>query len=456
MKKHLLFIVLLFISCSTFAQLRKHSDKSNWSFTLETGINQFDGDMYQNYNSVVPNGDFHLSYGGSVEYNFTPVWGLGVEFYHLPLSAKQGNDYFTSDLNHFNAYLSINMLNLFSRDIDTRWGIWGTLGGGLAFYNSMIYGNNSTVGIPLKNGLAITVPVGAILEYNYTKSIALGFKLQYRSHNKDNLEGNLLDDNGVSKYNYKGVTNDFVSLATVLVRWKFNANRKDHARNLNDKIYQPEEAMIPARQAKAKADSLQSKVDSLRQEVSQIKPKIEKIEKALELGTLPKIEPETTPQPVPVKEEKPATVTVKNPNGDDDGDGVPNSRDKEPDTAKNKAVDYWGVTIRGVNVNGFGTVYFGFNKYDLDQQALDMIRTVAVKLNTDPLLLLEIRGFADNVGNVEYNQRLSQKRADIVKDYLVRVYKVSPDRIIANGKGKIIDMLGENRMNRRCNFYFNE
>ena len=192
MKKHLLFIVLLFISCSTFAQLRKHSDKSNWSFTLETGINQFDGDMYQNYNSVVPNGDFHLSYGGSVEYNFTPVWGLGVEFYHLPLSAKQGNDYFTSDLNHFNAYLSINMLNLFSRDIDTRWGIWGTLGGGLAFYNSMIYGNNSTVGIPLKNGLAITVPVGAILEYNYTKSIALGFKLQYRSHNKDNLEGNLL------------------------------------------------------------------------------------------------------------------------------------------------------------------------------------------------------------------------------------------------------------------------
>ena len=77
-------------------------------------------------------------------------------------------------------------------------------------------------------------------------------------------------------------------------------------------------------------------------------------------------------------------------------------------------------------------------------------------MNTDPTLLLEIRVFAYNVWNDEYNQRLSQKRADVVKDYIVRVYRVSPDRIIANGKGKIIDMVGANRMNRRCNFYFNE
>lgn len=455
MRKFFLFIFFSFTIFSISAQKQKHADKSNWSFTLETGVNQFDGDMNQNYNSVVPNADFRLSYGGSLEYNFTPVWGLGFEIYHLPLSAKQGNDYFTSNMNHANAYLSINMLNLFSRDIDTRWGIWGTIGGGLAFYNSMIYGNGSSVGVPLKNGLAITVPVGAILEYNYTKSIALGVKLQYRSHNKDNLEGNLLDADGISKYNYKGVTNDFVSLATVMVRWKFNANRKDHARNVNEKIYQPEEAMIPARQAKAKADSLQSKVDSLRQEVNQMKPKIEKIEKILELGPVAKTVVEPTPAPVKV-EGKPAVVKMRNPNGDDDGDGVPNIRDKEPDTAKNKPVNYWGITIHGVNIDGFGTVYFDFNKIDLDKEALDIIKIVSVKMNTDPTLLLEIRGFADNVGNVEYNQRLSQNRANVVKDYIVRVYKVSPDRIIANGKGKIIDVMGANRMNRRCNFYFSE
>jgi len=131
-------------------------------------------------------------------------------------------------------------------------------------------------------------------------------------------------------------------------------------------------------------------------------------------------------------------------------------RDKELNTPRNTSVDYWGRTIHGVNIDGYGTVYFGFNKSDLDKDALEMVQKVAVKMNTDPTLLLEIRGFADNVGNVEYNQRLSQKRADVVKDYIVRVYRVSPDRIIANGKGKIIDMVGANRMNRRCNFYFNE
>lgn len=446
MRKHFLFIFFFFLTLSIAAQPKEQNDKSNWSFTLETGINQFDGDMNQNYNSVVPNADFRLSFGGSFEYNFSPTWGLGFEFFHLPLSAKQANDYFTSNMNHANAYISINMLNLFSRDIDTRWGLWATIGGGLAFYTSKFYRSGAIDGESLNNGLALTVPVGAILEYNYTKSIALGTKLQYRSHNKDNVEG-------ATEYNYSGVTNDFISLGTVFVRWKFNANKKDHARNVNEKIYQPEEAMIPARQAKAKADSLQSKVDSLRNEVNQIKPKIEKIEKILDLGQVT----QTVAEPAPVKvAEKPLAVKMKNANADDDGDGVPNMRDKELNTPKNTPVDYWGRAIHGVNINGFGTVYFGFNKTDLDQEALDIIKTVAVKMNTDPTLLLEIRGFADNVGNVEYNQRLSQNRANVVKDYIVRVFKVSPDRIIANGKGKIIDMLGANRMNRRCNFYFNE
>ena len=85
-----------------------------------------------------------------------------------------------------------------------------------------------------------------------------------------------------------------------------------------------------------------------------------------------------------------------------------------------------------------------------------MIQLVAEKINTDPTLLLEIRGFADNVGNVEYNLKLSQRRAEAVKAVLVKKYRVSGDRIIANGKGKVLDVVGANRMNRRCNFYFSE
>lgn len=445
MKKSCFLLFVLICALSTFAKDKPEKppkiESSHLSFTLETGMNQFDGDMNQNYNSVVPNGHFKFSLGASLEYTITPVWGLGMEYYYLPLSATQSRDDFTSDLNHINAYLAINFLNLLSGRIDTRWGLWFTLGGGLGFYNSKYYTDGILAGT-LKNGLAITVPVGFMVEYNYSKSLAFGAKLQYRSHNKDNLEGN-------PEYNYKGVTNDFVSIGTINARWKFKAKKRNHVRNLNAKTYSPEEAMVPARQAKAKADSLQSKVDSLRSEVEIMKPKIKKIESILEIGV-----PEQ--KPVEVAKKHIIDENMIDRNGDDDHDGVENYRDREPNTGPNKAVDYWGVTIRGVNINGFGSVFFGFDKVDLDNEALEMIQLVAEKIITDPTLLLEIRGFADNVGNVEYNLKLSQRRAEAVKAVLVNKYKVSKDRIIANGKGKVLDIVGASRMNRRCNFYFSE
>ena len=109
MKKNFLIILIVLLVFESNAQ--EKSKISHWSFTLETGINQFDGDMSQNYNSVIPNSEFKLSSGGSLEYTITPIWGLGLEFYYLPLSAKQSNYYFTSNLYHANAYLSINLHN---------------------------------------------------------------------------------------------------------------------------------------------------------------------------------------------------------------------------------------------------------------------------------------------------------------------------------------------------------
>ncbi len=448
MKKiHYLFLFLIYAQF-TFAQTSFQQkgnfkdDFSHWSLTLEGGMNQFDGDMNQSYNDVVPNAHFKLSFGGTLEYTITPVWGLGLEYYNLPLSATNGlGNYFTSSVNHYNAYFTINFLNLLATRIDTRWGLWATVGGGLATYNSFFY-NNDVLESTIKNGLAIVVPVGVLVEYNYSKSLAFGAKLQYRSHNKDNLEGD-------PRYNYAGVTNDFISLGTASVRWKFRAKNRQHVRNMDSRTFSPEEAMIPARQAKAKADSLQTKVDSLRNEVDVMKPKIDKIENILAIGT-------PIQKPIEVVKKPVVDDNMLNKFGDDDRDGVENYRDHEPRTSPNKPVDYWGVTIRGVNINGFGTVYFGFDKVDLDAEAMDMINIVAQKIMTDPSLFLEVRGFADNVGNVEYNQKLSQRRAEVVKSVIVKKYGVSPDRIVANGKGKIIDVVGANRMNRRCNFYFSD
>lgn len=45
-------------------------------------------------------------------------------------------------------------------------------------------------------------------------------------------------------------------------------------------------------------------------------------------------------------------------------------------------------------------------------------------------------GHTDAQGTEEYNLSLSQRRADAVKDYLVRVHGVDPERLITVGKGE--------------------
>jgi outer membrane protein OmpA-like peptidoglycan-associated protein len=120
--------------------------------------------------------------------------------------------------------------------------------------------------------------------------------------------------------------------------------------------------------------------------------------------------------------------------GDDDGDGVLNSRDKCPDTPKGTPVDATGcplvtpapepvaapVVLPKEEIITIRDVHFEFNKATLtpgDKQQLDM---VATKLKTEATnVQLHVSGHTDSVGSDAYNQKLSQKRAQSVTDYLV-------------------------------------
>ena len=235
----------------------------------------FDGDMTVYYNSLIPKTSFQLSYGGSLEYSFNPYVGLGAEYYHLPLSAKRGTDMFSSNLNHYNLYLSINILNILNKYNNSRWAIYGTVGAGIATYASTYYANNVLQIENPETKMAVTIPVGLILEHNISRSIALAAKVQYRSHNKDNLEGN-------PAYDYKGVTNDFVSVGMLNLRWKFNSDKKQHVRNLRPHNFYPNEALTPAKQAKAKSDSLQQELNKLRTEFEKVRPQLQELEKTLQ------------------------------------------------------------------------------------------------------------------------------------------------------------------------------
>ena len=91
-------------------------------------------------------------------------------------------------------------------------------------------------------------------------------------------------------------------------------------------------------------------------------------------------------------------------------------------------------TARGLIVN-MSDVLFDFNKYTLKPQAREKLAKVSGILLAYPNLKLQVEGYTDNIGSEEYNQKLSEQRADSVRDYLVS-QSVPDGNITAQGYGK--------------------
>ena len=91
-------------------------------------------------------------------------------------------------------------------------------------------------------------------------------------------------------------------------------------------------------------------------------------------------------------------------------------------------------TARGLIVN-MSDVLFDFNKYTLKPEAREKLAKVSGILLAYPNLKLQVEGYTDNIGSDEYNQKLSEERADSVRDYLVS-QSVPDGNISATGFGK--------------------
>ena len=111
--------------------------------------------------------------------------------------------------------------------------------------------------------------------------------------------------------------------------------------------------------------------------------------------------PEVKPQKPPISEEKPVAVV------------------KEPQKVKLVMKD---------------SVLFDFNSYQLKPEAKEMLRKIAKTLNENPDTVILVVGYTDSTGNFDYNVKLSEKRAEAVKNELV-LNGVDPTRILVFGCG---------------------
>jgi outer membrane protein OmpA-like peptidoglycan-associated protein len=101
-------------------------------------------------------------------------------------------------------------------------------------------------------------------------------------------------------------------------------------------------------------------------------------------------------------------------------------------------------TARGLIVN-MSDVLFDFNKYTLKPEAREKLAKVSGILLAYPNLKLQVEGYTDNIGTDEYNQKLSEERADSVRDYLVS-QSVADSNVTAAGYGKS-DPVADNSTN---------
>lgn len=92
------------------------------------------------------------------------------------------------------------------------------------------------------------------------------------------------------------------------------------------------------------------------------------------------------------------------------------------------------VTDRGL-VLTLGDVLFESGRADLRAGADSKLNKLVAFLNKYPDRVVTIEGYTDSVGSEDYNQALSQRRADSVRSYLLRE-GIESGRISASGMGE--------------------
>lgn len=460
MKKLFTLIVASLLAISTFAveedgSLNPMKDFTHWSLAINGGISQFDGDCYQRHNQMLSSSYLLWTVGIEAEYSFNPAWGVILNFQYMPYQGHTnksfGKRYFRGNMYNVHAMGSINVLNLFGQYRKSAKWAWYINGGlGFTFYDAVSRfeddyeptGTEEKTGdIELKDMRCFSFPVGTQVEYNINKYLAVGLSAYYRFHSKDNFEA--------ENYTH-GTMNDGEFYATASLRVKFAPNKKEggHVRNVS--MYDYRKACTNENQRNTTVGAL----DSLAQRLDSLEGRVKALEDTMNNNVLPRlaaIEHEFETEP------------------DEDGDGVPDFRDREPNTPQGSFVNYWGESVGsccdkveqiaeliGLGIDYDMSVYFDFDKSYITSAGRDNIAKAAKKLKEDPELQVELRGYCDFPGKQDYNLKLSQTRVDNVAKELKEKYGIDASRISVTPKGRLQNPPLKEAKNRRCDFYFHK
>ena len=384
-------------------------EMSNWSLFIPAGLVVFDGDQGSGAKYGKNNTPESFGFGIGVTYDFTPQWGLTVELntssygknlWKFDMKVEDG-ERSMGYLHDAMIYLNFDLMDaFFPRRLQTRFSLYPQLGGGCGLYKLKFLNENGDVVWADKYGSATNpkeqyVPTlffhfGLAAEWNLTRNSAVGARVTYKYYNNDYVDGNAAAL-GLGNRNNDGVLGvDFV------YRMKFNTVKRSHYRNIGLGFEHNllMEEVIEAVKQREKDTLVIQRSDTL---VIQHSDTIYSVERQV--------------------------VTEK----------VMTEKKDEP--------DLWFV-------------YFDNGSFALDDKAVLELQQMAYRMTTlfpDKYLILE--GSCDATGSDSYNQMLAKYRAREVRDHLIKLYNIDPNRLIYKGVGKIKNVQSSFAPNRRVLMY---
>jgi outer membrane protein OmpA-like peptidoglycan-associated protein len=120
-------------------------------------------------------------------------------------------------------------------------------------------------------------------------------------------------------------------------------------------------------------------------------------------------------------------------------------------------IDFKAPSVNFVRIE-FQSIEFATNSSELLPEMLPDMNKLLNFMLDNPSFNLKISGHTDSQGNAEANNKLSQSRADAIKEYLVNFGGIEPFKIEAVGYGSSKPIIKEEKtdedrkLNRRVEF----
>ncbi len=144
---------------------------------------------------------------------------------------------------------------------------------------------------------------------------------------------------------------------------------------------------------------------------------------------------------------------------DTDGDGVPDYKDNCPTvagSADNNGCPSVKREVRNLLKRAMQGIQFETGKAVIKKSSYKMLNQIAQIFIDNPTYKVEVQGHTDNTGNDELNMALSDKRANAVRDYLIK-QGVPENQLTAKGYGETMPIATNKTskgraLNRRVEF----